>query len=154
MIHKTMNRFIFYAIPVLNIVAAIGMDYIYNIQINRVLFRYIPSLFILGSLFVNFMATGLFSVISSNNYPGGNIMTELNQHLDCSQYNVTLYISNLGLFLAHADKLPLKIYLAIKLIKAAQTGNSRFLEECDNWSYDKTENLKIEDILERNFSHL
>ena len=95
---KTMNRFIFYAIPVLNIVAAIGMDYIYNIQINRVLFRYIPSLFILGSLFVNFMATGLFSVISSNNYPGGNIMTELNQHLDCSQYNVTLYISNLGLF--------------------------------------------------------
>ena len=95
---KTMNRFIFYAIPVLNIVAAIGMDYIYNIQINRVLFRYIPSLFILGSLFVNFMATGLFSVISSNNYPGGNIMTELNHHLDCSQYNVTLYISNLGLF--------------------------------------------------------
>ena len=42
----------------------------------------------------------------------------------------------------------------IKLTKAAQTGNSRFLEECDNWSYDKTEDLEIEDILERNFSHL
>ena len=48
----------------------------------------------------------------------------------------------------------LKSNLAIKLTKAAQTGNSRFLEECDNWSYDKTEDLEIKDILERNFSHL
>ena len=44
--------------------------------------------------------------------------------------------------------------LLVKLNKAAQTGNSRFLEECDNWKYDKTEGLEIEDILVRNFSHL
>ena len=59
--------------------------------------------------------------------------------------------------MAHADLggfRAKKRNLAVKLTKAAQTGNSRFLEECDNWSYDKTEDLEIKDILERNFSHL
>ena len=52
--------------------------------------------------------------------------------MKCTDYNVTVHITNL----------------------AAQTGISRFGEECSNWTYDKTEGLTNSQISAKEFTHL
>ena len=77
------------------------------------------------------MGTGLFTLISSLNYPGGVALEKLHAHVPCA-VPVNVHISNL----------------------AAQTGVTRFGQLCEEWNYDKTENLSPADLIERNYSHL
>ena len=58
-------------------------------------------------------------------------MEKLHHHVPC-HVPVSVHISNL----------------------AAQTGVTRFGQECDRWIYDKSENLTPEQLLEKNYTHL
>jgi alpha-1,6-mannosyltransferase len=128
--HKEL-RFIFYIIPIFNITAACGMNYVYDYYKNKNI-RMAVLVGLVGVLCLNFGATIIFSTVSSLNYPGGAAMAALHQHIKCDKFDVTLHITNL----------------------ATQTGVSQFGQECSNWNYDKTENLTISDLANLDFTHL
>ena len=119
--HKEL-RFIFYAIPVLNGIASIGVSKVYRkIEknedgISNGGYRFLLVLILLGALAVNVILTGVFFNASYRNYPGGESMRWL--HLNESPGSV------------HID------------VPSAMTGVSRFLEQDQNgWKYSKDENL-------------
>ena len=59
-------------------------------------------------------------------------LEKLHKNVPCSVPGVKIHITNL----------------------AAQTGVTRFGQICDNWNYDKTENLSPSQILDRDYTHL
>ena len=109
---------------------AIGIGHIY-VKRNNGIFKKLLWLATLGCLAINFAGTGLFTIISSLNYPGGVALEKLHEKVPCS-VPVTVHISNL----------------------AAQTGVTRFGQLCENWTYDKTENLTPNDLIDKNYTHL
>merc|ERR1711935_13061 len=126
--HKEL-RFILYAIPMINIVAAVGLERLWQWLAK---WKTLGYLVITGILCVNLVASLLFVIVSSLNYPGGVAFAHLHQHLPCDKFNVSVHITNL----------------------AAQTGVTRFGEECKEWTYDKSEGVSIDELAQSDFTHL
>jgi alpha-1,6-mannosyltransferase len=126
--HKEL-RFIFYAIPILNGIASIGISKIYrkiekveDSRINKTTIfsnkfrRYILVIMLFGMLTLNIFLTGVFYIASYRNYPGGNSMRWL-----------------------HLNEKPGFVHIDVH---SAMTGVSRFLEQNGNgWKYSKDETL-------------
>eukprot|EP00249_Psilotum_nudum_P014187 c24708_g1_i1 orf=107-1651(+) len=129
--HKEL-RFILFAIPMLNVSAAVAVARIYN---NR--WKMLWALPYIGCIFL-FLASIAFTIIASAasyaNYPGGHALHILHQ----KGYNV----KNNTLCAVHIGVLP------------AMTGISRFCEEGLPWIYSKEENLSVEDLGSQNFTYL
>lgn len=128
--HKEL-RFILFALPILNLSAAVAIVRIYN---NRKK-PFWAALF-LGSIFMLMASAGIVGIISGAsyaNYPGGKAL-ELLHTKDTS--------TNTAQRAVHIDVLP------------AMTGVSRFCEKGPPWRYSKEEGLSVEDLLAKNFTYL
>ncbi|KAF2682738.1 glycosyltransferase family 22 protein [Lentithecium fluviatile CBS 122367] len=127
-------RFIVYVIPGLTAVAASGAAWIWTRRAKSVVYA-VLSLALVASVLVSFVASIALLAISSLNYPGGEGLYELNNHIEPSGLQNLVYFDNL----------------------ACQTGVTRFLENHEGtgtiydvleaqdtinkrrWIYDKTE---------------
>jgi len=127
--HKEL-RFIIYVVPILNVVSAFGFDFIFERRSQSFFWKTV-WFGCLASLALNLFATLVFVSVSALNYPGGIALEKLHHHVPC-HVPVSLHISNL----------------------AAQTGVTRFGQECDRWIYDKSENLTPQQLLDKNYTHL
>ncbi|CAH8526112.1 unnamed protein product [Schistosoma guineensis] len=149
--HKEL-RFIIYILPIFNLVVAdiwaylekpmlklkgTYMDLIKNHhKLNRITkFRILFIFYCYIHLLVNILCSIVLIMIARKNYPGGEALTRLN-HMDhlIHRTDVHIHICNL----------------------AAQTGVTRFLEENNQWIYNKTEGLETNfNVLNSsNFTHL
>jgi len=113
--HKEL-RFIFYVIPIFNMIAAVGLIRIWNMA-SKGIFR----LFAYASIFIviaNLLATASLLNISAHNYPGGYAMAKLHQ-IENNSVSASVHID----------------------VASAMTGVSRFGEVNPHWNYFKDENL-------------
>lgn len=119
--HKE-TRFIFYVVPPLTAVAALGADYLSVRRSKKALYA-LSHLALLGSLLVTLALSAGMLLISSLNYPGGDALSELraiiaqtdtvlpavvNVHAD-----VLTCMTGLTLFGQNTDGLPLALPLAM-----------------------------------------
>lgn len=112
--HKEL-RFIFYVFPILNMIAALGLQHIW-LQRRRLW----PILLILISLLtLSGFASLALGYISSQNYPGAKAIDRIHQ-------------------IADSSATPLLVHLDVA---ACQTGFSRFLEYHPHVKYFKNENI-------------
>lgn len=113
--HKEL-RFIIYALPLFNLIAACGYS---NIWLNR---RKLPLFLPVGvasSLLLSFTVSLCFLHVSQHNYPGGLAFARLHKLADHSR--------------------PVSVHIGVE---AAMTGVSRFGELSDSWRYSKEEGLE------------
>ncbi|KAL6072119.1 dolichyl-P-Man:Man(7)GlcNAc(2)-PP-dolichol alpha-1,6-mannosyltransferase [Balamuthia mandrillaris] len=116
--HKEL-RFIFYAIPLYNVVAAFGITYLSRRKALSFVFKAAYFLAVL-LLVVSFLLSMFLLFISSFNYPGGYAFLSLHKNEE---------------FLAQPAHVHIDVY-------SAMTGVSRFgeLYTSRGWSYSKEEN--------------
>ncbi|CAI5744707.1 unnamed protein product [Peronospora destructor] len=113
--HKEL-RFIFNAIPILNMVSAVGLAKLYR---NRSKAR-LPFVGAIGCLLITILGTLFLLTAARSNYPGGEAFMRFHQ----------VAVNERGLHRSvHIDVL------------AAMTGVSRFGEEFPAWRYSKDESL-------------
>ncbi|EFO87966.1 hypothetical protein CRE_05469 [Caenorhabditis remanei] len=121
--HKEL-RFIIYVLPIFSLAAAVFCAKMF-INKWKSLFRTILYFGVVMHLFANILCTAMFLLVASKNYPGFDALNYLQfQHRFDARKPVTVYIDN----------------------ACAQTGVNRFLHSYDAWTYNKTENLKPEDL--------
>ncbi|KAN0007413.1 hypothetical protein ACTFIU_000612 [Dictyostelium citrinum] len=132
--HKEI-RFIFYSIPIINLISAIGATKLWNygkLRKNR-WFKLLISLITIGILIGNSLLS-LFSLyVSSLNYPGGHSMISLHKHLNLTD--------EMGLLLLpQTEKENNSIHCKVHIDNlAAISGVSRFGELNDFCIYSKKE---------------
>uniref|UniRef100_A0A8R1I9W4 valine--tRNA ligase n=1 Tax=Caenorhabditis japonica TaxID=281687 RepID=A0A8R1I9W4_CAEJA len=127
--HKEL-RFIIYVLPIFSCSAAIFCARMF-INKWKSFFRTLLYIGVVFHLLANVLATAMFLLVASKNYPGFDALNYLQfQNRFDAKKPVTVYIDN----------------------ACAQTGVNRFLQINDAWTYDKTENLKPEDL--KNFDFL
>jgi len=119
--HKEL-RFIIYTIPILNTAAATAAARIWRSK------SIILRLGVLGSLLLNLLASCVLLHVSSLNYPGGQALQQL-QVLHSSNNNAEVHLD----------------------VYSCQTGISRFIQENENWKYDKSEDLNITQLQKYDF---
>lgn len=127
--HKEL-RFIFPAIPILNLFAASGAsNLIFKPRTKRMTWLTLLLKFTFYLALFSCLALNLFRVyISSKNYPGAEALLWLQRNVpeeDC---------------MVHIDPY------------TAMNGCSRFLELRESWKFDKAENLNVEDY--KRYTHL
>ncbi|KIP11676.1 glycosyltransferase family 22 protein [Phlebiopsis gigantea 11061_1 CR5-6] len=121
-------RFLVYVIPVFNVAAAQGAAYLTTRKLGTIWGR-LGFLLTAGCIGINLCATIVWTVSSSQNYPGGDAMARFNE-MYAQEKHVHVHISNL----------------------AAQTGASLFQQvhtppyppwagNTALWIYNKTENV-------------
>lgn len=128
--HKEL-RFILFALPMLNLSAAVALTRIYN---NRR--KPWWGLIFLGCvcmLLVSLSIVAVLSAASYSNYPGGKALGVLHK----------------------LDHLPLEAPRNVHIdVLPAMTGVSRFCEKEPPWSYSKKEGVSVEDLNSHNFTYL
>ncbi|ORZ41237.1 Alg9-like mannosyltransferase family-domain-containing protein [Catenaria anguillulae PL171] len=125
--HKE-TRFIVYAVPLLNACAAVGMASVWSMPVaTKRAWRYAGQMLVLGSLAASLVVSLGMAAVSSFNYPGGEAMWSLSRNAR-SDWFVQVKARSV-----HVD------------VYAAQTGASRFLEDSDQWVYNKTETLTVDE---------
>ncbi|XP_046839849.1 dol-P-Man:Man(7)GlcNAc(2)-PP-Dol alpha-1,6-mannosyltransferase-like [Xenia sp. Carnegie-2017] len=129
--HKEL-RFIFYILPLLNVVAAVGLNFIY-MNIWKWRLRSIIATLVIGGLISNVTMTTMLMYISSLNYPGGSALNTFHhQVIKRNSSPQSLHICNL----------------------AAQTGVTRFGQVHPYVSYSKKD-IKYDDVDKlKQFSYL
>jgi len=127
--HKEL-RFIIYALPLLNVVAAAGAARCFRVKGIR---GKLLALGCIALLCSTAAMTAVLTAASHKNYPGGEALLRLHRH----------NIHEPGPFRVHIGN------------AAAQSGVTRFLESTDpRWSYDKTEHLTADDLYRRGYTLL
>ncbi|KAG7401300.1 dolichyl-P-Man:Man(7)GlcNAc(2)-PP-dolichol alpha-1,6-mannosyltransferase [Phytophthora boehmeriae] len=121
--HKEL-RFIFNAIPILNMVSAVGITKLYR---NRRKAR-LPFIGAVGCLFITTLGTCFFLMAARVNYPGGEAFMRLH-YIGLRERDLARTV--------HID------------VPAAMTGVSRFGEEFPAWSYSKDESVITPEQLAR-----
>jgi len=124
--HKEL-RFIIYTVPLLNTAAALAINKLWTYRRGGWI---LVRLCIVAALTANLAVTGLLTAISSYNYPGGHAIAALHQ-LEVESANVSVHLD----------------------VHSCQTGVSRFCQEYAGWTYDKTEDLTDQELME-NYTHL
>ncbi|CAI5450865.1 unnamed protein product [Caenorhabditis angaria] len=121
--HKEL-RFIIYVFPLFNLATAIFCARMYINRTKNVI-RWFLYFGCLCHLFANLVVAGTLLLVSSRNYPGADAINHLHFQLRSDFHKpVNVYIDN----------------------ACAQTGVSRFTEASPFWIYNKTENLKPDDL--------
>jgi len=128
--HKEL-RFIIYTIPLLNTGAALAFNYLWNKR-GKTLIWSVVSLALVAGLIANVLVSCGLVYVSSLNYPGGQALAKLHS-------------------IERFEEKYVKVHMDVA---SCQSGVSRFGEENPNWIYDKTENLLVEDLLSRDYTHL
>lgn len=112
--HKEI-RFIIYAVPVFNIVAAFGLAKISE-KLGSLKLNFVKYTAVSAVIGVNLLATLFFTSASHSNYPGGEALKKLHEIEPCDSTNkLTVFLDNF----------------------VAQSGASRFGEQCEFWKYQK-----------------
>lgn len=125
--HKEL-RFIVYVFPMLNVASAEACKRLWEAGKTKPVRKLLSFLPIL-SLICNAVFSCFLLFISSYNYPGGDALMHLHQ-IESGETKATVHID----------------------VFSAQTGISRFLHINEEWAYDKTEDLNVEDL--QKYSHL
>ncbi|CAI2355297.1 unnamed protein product [Caenorhabditis sp. 36 PRJEB53466] len=121
--HKEL-RFIIYVLPIFSFGAAVFCARMF-INKWKSFFHSILYFGVLLHLIANVLCTGMLLLVASKNYPGFDALNYLQfQNRFDARKPVSVYIDN----------------------ACAQTGVNRFLQINDAWTYNKTENLKPEDL--------
>jgi alpha-1,6-mannosyltransferase len=121
--HKEL-RFIVYAIPALNALAAQGATWIWNRRSKSVYYKVLSLLLVL-SCFASLLGSFVFLSISTLNYPGAAALNTLHAIADGEKPNIRVHVD----------------------VLTAQTGATRFLQlpgtanriKVTAWTYDKTD---------------
>ena len=127
--HKEL-RFVMYAIPVLNIVAARGWAYFSNNWGKSFVYKLV-CLILSGLFLMTFTGSNIMLMCSVDNYPGGVALEKFHRYVSPTA-EVNLHMDNL----------------------VCQTGAVRFGQLNPNWVYNKTEHLKPGSVDTLKFSHL
>ncbi|KAL4114430.1 hypothetical protein PRIC2_014369 [Phytophthora ramorum] len=121
--HKEL-RFIFNAIPILNMVSAVGLAKLYRSRSKARL----PFVGAVGCLMITVLGTLFLLTAAWSNYPGGEAFVRLHH------------------VAANERDLPRSVHIDVP---AAMTGVSRFGEEFPAWSYSKDESVTTVDQLKQ-----
>ncbi|OWZ09076.1 Dolichyl-P-Man:Man(7)GlcNAc(2)-PP-dolichyl-alpha-1,6-mannosyltransferase [Phytophthora megakarya] len=119
--HKEL-RFIFNAIPILNMVSAVGLTKLFRNKSKALL----PFIGAISCLLITIFGTLFLLAAANTNYPGGEAFVRLHQ------------------IAAKERNLPRSVHIDVP---AAMTGVSRFGEEFSAWSYSKDESVTTLDQL-------
>jgi len=129
--HKEL-RFIFPALPILNMTAGIGLSKIFKSpwEFSWRSAGFIFRLAGVSSLLLSLLAAGILACCSFHNYPGGRAFYELHTNPALSEYYR----------LQKSSHAPLYVHIGVG---AAMTGVSRFWEGNEKkWLYSKEEGIK------------
>ncbi|XP_061998435.1 dol-P-Man:Man(7)GlcNAc(2)-PP-Dol alpha-1,6-mannosyltransferase [Rosa rugosa] len=129
--HKEL-RFIINSIPIFNLSAAIAATRIYNNR-KKTFWNFL-YLIMLGLLLISLGCTAITFMASNENYPSGHALKHLHKigHLGNRTNEILVHIDTFS----------------------AMNGISRFCEHDFPWRYSKEEEIRVEELCQRDFNYL